>query len=162
MPAFDRASTARPAVALSALALMTLLAGCGRDGSGSGSQHTDPTPRTTTAADGGFPLSISRTGGIAGFADTVVIARDGTVQRKVGASESTCTLDPAALQQLSDAVASLAGKSAATTAEHPDELVVVLSSASGSARVGEGDLPAGAEAQVKALLDDAKSKQVCR
>jgi hypothetical protein len=108
-----------------ALAVMT---GCGtQTGSTSGS--------TPTSKPSVFPLTITRTGGIAGFQDVLVVASDGlvSVTQKVQ-SQRRCQLTPEATKRLIKAASTVPWPqltAGSTTASFPDDLVTMVTSRAG-------------------------------
>lgn len=52
---------------------------------------------TTSGAGAAFPITIERSGGLAGFADKVVVARDGSAEVTTKSGASTCTVAPLSL-----------------------------------------------------------------
>jgi hypothetical protein len=94
---YDRPGMERTRVGLVVVAALAL-AGCG------GADMTDgPSPTNTASGSGApvSPLTITRTGGIAGVNDVLEVAADGTAQltRRSGQT-SACTPSPTALDQL--------------------------------------------------------------
>lgn len=88
-----------------------------------------------SASTGGFPVTITRTGGIAGFHDKAVIGNDGSAIVTTRAGTRTCAVTRSFLEQLRQGVSSLAGSTAPTTAAHPDDMVVLISTPQGSIRL---------------------------
>ena len=149
------ASPLRP---LAGLAAVLLLAGCGSartsDGSSSGAGATSGGPAAALTT----PLTVTRSGGIAGFQDRMVLAPDGvaTLTRHSG-PESRCRVQASLLETIARAAGAVDWASLPATqtrARHPDELVVTVFSGRVSARL---DDPAVRElAQpLTDLLDDA-------
>jgi hypothetical protein len=113
-----------------------VLAGCA-------SSKPTVTPTSPGSAQSAFPLSVTRTGGIAGFQDTVVVNPDGaaTVAAKA-ASPRACQLASGLLGQLMQAASAIewnALPSPDPKPQHPDDLVVLVSTPQGAGRV---DAPA--------------------
>jgi hypothetical protein len=101
----------------------------------------DPSP-ATASPDSGTPVSamtLTRTGGIAGFHDVLEIAADGTAQltRRSGET-STCTPSPTALDQLR-AIDLAAVGSAPPKAPIADGFTYTVVSAAGTATAGDGE-----------------------
>lgn len=119
---------------------------------------------TTSGAGAAFPITIERSGGLAGFADKVVVARDGSAEVTTKSGASTCTVAPEAMAALARTAATATG-SATATAQHPDGLVVTVTTSRGSVALQEGDLP-GTAPTVGALLEDlarpAAERTTCR
>jgi len=96
----------RPAALLSSVAL---LAACGTASTPSGPEAPSPGSSSTgTPAGPAFPLTIARSGGVAGFRDTVVVQADGTttVTSRTG-GPIACVIGPTDLVALSAQVMAL-------------------------------------------------------
>jgi len=105
-----------------------------------------------------FPVTITRTGGIAGFRDVLVVAGDGlvSVMRK-GQEPRQCRLTPETVERLTTAASQVPWHRIApdsTLPSFPDDLVtMVLSPAGGPVRLEDPQV--GAEGQVfHELLND--------
>jgi hypothetical protein len=97
-------------------------------------------------------MTLTREGGIAGFSDRVLVDKDGRVTAEGATGGSPCTLAESAVRDLTALARPLTG--AATTAPaHPDDLVVVLETPHGSARLTDAQL-SGPAALVTRLFDD--------
>jgi hypothetical protein len=152
-----------PRAALTGLAAAgLLLAGCGNDG---GTDPSESPSQSATSASGSFPITITRSGGIAGFADKVVIQENGAVAVTTKSGVSTCTLAPAALGLLEKAASEFRGTATSEQPSHPDDMVIVVASPRGSARVSDTEL-SGASAAVNELLNEVgrptSERTVCR
>lgn len=136
----------------------------GGTSSGGTSSGVTPTEVTPSPAGGPFPITVRRSGGVAGFNDTVVVQRDGGAEVRTKAGSSTCTVDADTLAALAD-LAVQATASSGPSASHPDALTVTVSTAEGTAVLAEGNLPGTAPAVGK-LLEDvgrlAADRAVCR
>lgn len=116
-----------------------------------------------------FPLTVARTGGIAGFRDVLVVTRDGQVSlSRQGRKTRQCKLATAELRRVTTAAAMVPWSRvtpANTRPSFPDDMVTTVQSpAGGPARVE--DPQAGRERQVFVdLLNDLTSgptaAQVC-
>ncbi len=160
------------------LPCLALLAGCGTASvSGGGSATTAGSPPstsgTTSPGPASFPLTVSRTGGIAGFNDTIVIRADGqaTVSAKQGAATS-CRIGADALATLTGQLTGLLNAPKPTpptaTPNHvrADALIFTVTDPAGKS-VKVPDPPTGpAEQAVVALVDDVTGPtpphQICR
>ena len=92
-------ATALPFGATASLVCLSLaLVGCGTKDP---QIPTAPSPTATRQAS--FPLTVSRLGGIAGFADTLSIKDDGGVLATNKQGKVTCTIDKASLAVLNEA-----------------------------------------------------------
>jgi hypothetical protein len=118
------------------------LAACGSGSGGSGApggatgspssspspSSSTPPPRTPTAA---FPLTVTRTGGIAGFHDTVVLQADGRLEVNSRGHTSSCRLKPEVLKDILRAVGGVPwGRltPADSKPKHPDDMVLLVRS----------------------------------
>ncbi len=118
------------------------LAACGSGSGGSGApdgatgspssspspSSSTPPPRTPTAA---FPLTVTRTGGIAGFHDTVVLQADGRLEVNSRGHTSSCQLKPEVLKDILRAVGGVPWARltpADSKPKHPDDMVLLVRS----------------------------------
>lgn len=101
---------------------------------------------------------MTRTGGIAGFNDRVVVGRDGVASvSRTTEDPVRCKLDPALLASLTTALRQVnwaAVGSTKPTVRHPDDLIVAVSAGGGSARLEDPRLKPVA-APVSELLTEA-------
>jgi hypothetical protein len=140
-----------------------LLAGCGDD-SGAGSSPSPSTPATSTptlSTPGGgeaLPITVTRTGGFAGFDDKVVIDTDGvTTVSQRGKQKAKCKLDAAFFTSLTDAVKQVDWAAIGSTKpsiRHPDDMIIAISAGGGLARLEDPRLKPLAT-PVSALLTEA-------
>jgi hypothetical protein len=161
-------------IAVSALVLA--VAGCGDESGGSsspsgtptaGSSTSQPAP-TSSAPAPAFPLTVSRTGGFAGFDDKLVIEADGSAtltRRKVA---TRCTVDPALLATITTSATKVDWSALPVkppTVEHPDDMVVSVSARGGVAELGDPRVGA-LNAPLSRLLADAGNpagqRKLCR
>lgn len=138
--------------------IVTVLCGCSSRGSSPGSAST------TNASQPVFPLTVTRTGGIAGFHDALTITSDGSV--RVSNKRSHCQLDAALLRTIAVAASRVDWKglpAPASAAQYPDDLVILVKSAAGSARLEDPAL-ASLQQPISDLLADVTSgrKALCR
>ena len=124
------------------------LVGCGSDSPG-----TAPAPSV-------FPITLTRTGGVAGFHDEAVIASDGAVDLTTRQGRRQCTLDPTVLAAVSTAATAITGTASMAPA-HPDDLVVIVTTGRGSARIEDSTL-ANVSGELGRLLDPKQTSAVCR
>ena len=94
-----------------------------------------------------FPLTITRTGGIAGFHDVLVVASDGLVSiTRKGQAQRQCRLTPEAAQRLTTAAATVPWSRLtprSTSASVADDLVtMVVSPAGGRVRLEDPQVSA--------------------
>ena len=83
-----------------------------------------------------FPVTLLRKGGIAGLDQRVVVEESGRAAATGRGAGAPCTLDRPALQDLTTLASRVEG-TAATTYDHPDDLVVVVQTPRGSTRIGD-------------------------
>lgn len=88
-----------------------------------------------------FPITVTRSGGVAGIHEKAVIASDGGVDLTTKDGRRQCTLDPMVLTALRHAAKAITGRASASAA-HPDDLVVIVTTGRGSARVEDPALTA--------------------
>lgn len=165
----------KPIVGLAALAVVaTLTAGCG-DEAGSSSPNTPssaattgstPTPTTTPAQ--AFPLTVSRTGGFAGFDDKLVIQANGSATLTRRKSSTTCRVDPALLATITASATKVDWSALPVKPpkiEHPDDMVVAVSAQGGVAELGDPRVGALNVPLSKLLADagnPAGQRKLCR
>ena len=118
----------RIASALAAL-LVVPVAGCGT----SDPQIPDAPPPSPPTKQARFPLSVQRTGGVAGFDDHLSVQADGSVLARTRTGQVSCTLDPAAVGVLNDAALKIGDTDQPSPpASRPvDGIEVLLSSGTG-------------------------------
>ena len=112
----------------------------------------------------GFPVTIERSGGVAGFQDKVVVEDDGDVTVSTRSATFTCRVDEQTLEPLAALARSATGTSTAT-ASHPDALTVLVRGSKGVTVLQEGDLPNTAPVVGRILADigrPAEGRSVCR
>jgi len=117
-----------------------------------------------------FPVTITRTGGIAGFQDVVVVADGGQVSvTRKGQQQRHCQLTPGAVERLRTAASQMPWArtaQASTQPAFPDDLVtMVRSPAGGPARLEDPKVGAGGEAFQELLNDltgDATAPRLCK
>jgi len=125
------------------LVAVILLSSCGGSTvtEGSGLPSTGVSPSSDVPSDNATAseMVVIRTGGFAGFHDTVQIAADGTAQVTGKTGETYgCTPDPSALERLR-AIDLAAVGSAPPKSPIADGFAYSVSSAGGSASAGDGD-----------------------
>ncbi|MGZ4600959.1 hypothetical protein [Oryzihumus sp.] len=143
-----------------ALATTIMVGACG---STSGSSLSSPAPTSSTAGAGGSPTSLSapltvtRSGGVAGFRDRLVIGTDGvTSVSRHGEPSGRCRVDVALLRRIATASAAVDWSSLpapTTQPRHPDDLVVIVSSGGSGARIEDPALTQLAEPLTRLLAD---------
>jgi hypothetical protein len=106
---------------------------------------------------GVFPLTITRTGGFAGFQDVLVVARDGRVTVRRRAQVQRCRLTPVAVRRVKTA-ASLVPWARITPdsgqARFPDDMVIMVRSPAGGPVRLENPRVAAAGKVFQELLTD--------
>jgi hypothetical protein len=146
-------SPRRPTPVTVAIAAVLGAAACGATDSQESGRHPDV-----------YPVTIGRSGGVAGFSDTMVVEASGAVRATKRSGSITCRIDDTLVDELREATGSVSG-SASATPEHPDDLVVVVITAQGSARATDEQLrgPMAPVANLLADLDKAASeRRLCR
>jgi hypothetical protein len=155
--------------AVSATALATLLlAGCGDD-SDAGSTPSPTTSTTSTPTPSGgeaLPITVTRTGGFAGFDDKVVIGPDGvTTLSRRGEQIAKCKLEAGFLASLTAAVQQVdwAGVgSTKPTIRHPDDMIVAVATGTGLARLEDPRLKPLATPVSQLLTEAAAPGKLCK
>jgi hypothetical protein len=141
-----------------------VLTGCGDESGGAGgTTSSTPTPSTPTVTQStpvgvGLPLTVTRTGGFAGFDDQVVIGADGiaTVSSR-GKETVRCKLDPSLLTTISTAAQQVdwaALQSTKPSTKHPDDMIVAVTANGKTARLEDPKLKP-LTAPVSKLLTEA-------
>nr|WP_238350958.1 hypothetical protein [Kribbella shirazensis] len=141
-----------------------VLTGCGSESGTGGTPATTTPPPTlptvtqSTPVGAGLPLTVSRTGGFAGFDDQVQIGTDGvaTVSSR-GKKTIRCKLDPSLLTSITTAAqqvdwAGLAAKK--PTTRHPDDMIVAVTANGKTGRIEDPKVEPLA-APVSKLLTEA-------
>ncbi|WP_238154761.1 hypothetical protein [Kribbella soli] len=113
----------------------------------------------STPVGTGLPLTVSRTGGFAGFDDQVQIGTDGvaTVSKR-GKETIRCKLDPTLLATITTAAqqvdwASMVATKPAT--KHPDDMIVAVSANGRTARIEDPKVQPLAAPVTKLLTEAA-------
>ncbi|WP_344180296.1 hypothetical protein [Kribbella lupini] len=163
----------RLAAATATAAAGLLLAGCGDD-SGAGSSPSPSTPATTTPATTtptpstptALPITVTRTGGFAGFDDRVVIGTDGvTTVSQRGKQTHKCKLDAAFLTSLQTAVSEVDWAAIGSTKpsiRHPDDMIIAISAGGGMARMEDPRLKPLATPVTQLLTEAAAPGKLCK
>jgi hypothetical protein len=128
----------------------------GSSSSGPSPSSSTPPPRTPAAA---FPLTVSRTGGIAGFHDVVVLRADGHLEVNSRGHTSSCQLRPEVLKDILLAVGGVPwGRLAPADSrpKHPDDMVLLVTSGGRRAPARLDDpLLGGLQQQLSNLVVDS-------
>lgn len=133
---------------------------------------TPPSPQPTGATSQGtetlFPLTITRTGGIAGFQDKLVVAGDGLVSiSRAGKQPRRCQLTSPALRRLTAAASRVPWskiKPASREPSFPDDMVTTVQSpAGGPVSLEDPQVTAGRRGLVSLLdyVSDASGASAC-
>jgi hypothetical protein len=158
---------------LLAAAAGLIMTGCGDDSSAGGQPSATTNPSTPVASlptpssgTGGLPLTVSRTGGFAGFNDQVVVGTDGIASvSSMGKAPGKCKLEAGFLNSLTDAAKQVDWASVGVTkptVRHPDDMVIAVSSSGGLARLDDPKLKP-LVAPVGTLLTEAtKPGNLCK
>jgi hypothetical protein len=134
------------------------VAGCGSEQPNAGTEPSSPvattartpsptattTPAVPPSADPGgepgFPLIVTRTGGIIGFSDTLTIRADGRTTVSVKGRIGQCQVDTSLLSTITSATSKLDWKAlpgSPPTPRFPDDLVVAVSAGGGHIRLDD-------------------------
>ncbi len=160
--------------AVLAAATGLVLAGCGDEADpGAGSTPSVPAPSTpitstptATPGTGPLPFTVTRTGGFAGFNDTVVVGTDGIANvASMGKDPSRCKLEAGFLGTLTDAVKQVDWASVGITkptVRHPDDMIVAVSASGGLARLEDPKLKPLVAPVSKLLTEATKPGNLCK
>jgi hypothetical protein len=122
------------------------------------STSTKPTGSPGPAGTTLFPLTVTRTGGIAGFQDKLVIAGDGLVTvSRGGQTPRRCRLKGPVLERLTTAAARVPWseiKPASREPSFPDDMVTTVQSRAGGPVALEDPRVAPGREELIALLND--------
>jgi hypothetical protein len=112
----------------------------------------------STPVGAGLPLTVSRTGGFAGFDDQVLISPDGVATVSARGKETIrCKLDPSLLATITSAAQQVdwAGLVATKpTTKHPDDMILAVTANGKTARIEDPKVKPLA-APVSKLLTEA-------
>ncbi|NHN54584.1 hypothetical protein G9U51_02165 [Calidifontibacter sp. DB0510] len=144
---------------------LLLLAACGQAPATGGNGTTESTTSGTSSdADRRFPLTVHRSGGIAGFADDVTIAADGTVTGSTRAGTVDCRLDQTLMDPLR--AHAPAAASSGPSLSGADRMPVWVENAFGRTDLGEAADAEGLSGAVSAILSElnqpAEQRRHCR
>ena len=151
-----------------------VLTGCGDESdSGAGSSPSVPGPSTpvtslpSPAPDGAaLPLTVSRTGGFAGFNDQVVVGTDGIASvSSMGKAPSRCKLETGFLDTITEAVKQVDWASVGVTkptVRHPDDMIIAVSASGGLARLEDPKLKPLVAPVGKLLTEATKPGTLCK
>ncbi|RZU18894.1 hypothetical protein EV645_1094 [Kribbella rubisoli] len=117
-----------------------------------------PSVTQSTPVGAGLPLTVSRTGGFAGFDDQVLISPDGvaTVSGR-GKETIRCKLDPSLLATITAAAQQVDWASLVATkptTKHPDDMILAVTANGKTARIEDPKVKPLA-APVNKLLTEA-------
>lgn len=160
--------------AVLAAAAGLVLTGCGDESDpGAGSSPSVPgptTPITSTPTPppgaAGLPLTVSRTGGFAGFNDQIVVGTDGIASvTSMGKDPSRCKLETAFLGTLTAAAQQVDWAAVGVTKptiRHPDDMIIAVSSGGGLARLDDPKLKPLVTPVGKLLTEATKPGNLCK
>ena len=97
-------------------------------------------PSADPGGDPGFPMVVTRTGGVVGFSDAVTIAAGGRATVSVKGRGGTCQVASALLSSIAKAAQKIDWKSLPAkppTPRFPDDLVIAVSGAGGQLRLDD-------------------------
>ncbi len=141
----------RPTRVICCTAAVLAMTACGSQSASTGSGSPPSQPAV-------FPVTITRTGGIAGFQDVVVVAGDGQVSvTRKGQQQRHCRLTPEAVERLRAAASQVPWARitpASTQPAFPDDMVsMVLSPAGGPVRLEDPKVGAAGKVFQELLSD---------
>jgi hypothetical protein len=151
-----------------------VLTGCGDESDpGAGSSPSVPGPSTPitslpSPSPGGsaLPLTVSRTGGFAGFNDQVVVGTDGIASvSSMGKAPSRCKLETGFLDTITEAVKQVDWASVGVTkptVRHPDDMIIAVSASGGLARLEDPKLKPLVAPVGKLLTEATKPGTLCK
>ncbi|MEO8555284.1 MAG: hypothetical protein ABI474_01330 [Actinomycetota bacterium] len=118
----------------------------------------DSAPGTSASPPSVFPLTITRTGGIAGFHDVLVVTKDGLVSgTQKGKAQWQCQLTPGSSARLTTAASKVPWPrltTGSTSAAFPDDMVtMVVSPAGGPVRVEDPQVGAAGPVFTELVTD---------
>ena len=125
---------------------------------------TGPKPTPTGPPAPAFPMTVTKTGGIVGFNDTLVLTADGAATLDHSGKTSKCTVEAMLLGTIKDAAAKIDWRTLPAkppTAEHPDDLVLAVSAGGGTARLNDPRVKA-LNAPLSNLIADAAAPEAKR
>jgi len=135
--------------------------GTSSGGTSSGGTSSGGSPTSSARTDPLYPLTVTRSGGVAGFNDSLTVEADGrtTVTSKGAAAAGSCTIGPGALAELAKHVRTLAKppSTRVATPDHirADQVVIRLMSPGLTGVVRLPDPPTGDASQfVNSLVAD--------
>jgi hypothetical protein len=116
-----------------------VLTGCGDESDSSAGSSPTSTPTSSSTTTGGLPLTVTRTGGFAGFDDRVVLGADGVASvSKRGKDPVRCKLDAGLLTSITDAVKQIDWTDVGATkptVRYPDDMIIAVAASGGLARL---------------------------
>ena len=121
---------------------------------------------TTATRQASFPLTIQRTGGIAGFRDTISIDADGHVLAGTKQGQVSCDLDRASLALLNEAALQVHDTDQPTgpPATHSDAMTVTFGAGTGVLAIDDARLVVAAPIVNQVLADvngTAANRKLC-
>ena len=146
-----------------------VLTGCGDESGGAGSTPSSTTPTPTaptlptvtqsTPVSAGLPLTVTGSGGFAGFDDRVVLDANGiaTVSSR-GKQTVRCKLDPTLLATVTAAAQQVdwaALQSTKPSTRHPDDMIIAVTVSGKTARLEDPALKPMATPVSKLLTEAA-------
>ncbi|WBQ06897.1 hypothetical protein [Kribbella sp. CA-293567] len=151
-----------------------VVTGCGDESDpGAGSTPSVPGPSTPvvslsspTPGGSGLPLTVSRTGGFAGFDDRIVVGTDGVASvTSRGGKASRCKLETGFLGSLTEAAKQVDWVSVGVTkptVRHPDDMIVAVSANGGLTRLEDPKLKPMVTSVSKLLTEATKPGNLCK
>ena len=128
--------------------------GCGSEEPNAGADTSSPvattartpyptatrTPTVDPSGQPGFPLIVTRTGGIIGFSDSLTIRADGRTTVSVKGRIGECQVETSLLNRITSAAAKVHWKAlpgTTPTPRFPDDLVLAVSAGGGHVRLDD-------------------------
>jgi hypothetical protein len=120
-----------------------VLTGCGDESTPGSESSPTNTPTASTSTPGALPLTVTRTGGFAGYNDQVVIGTDGIASVNSKGKAVRCKLDSGFLGTIVDAAKQVDWADVGVTkptVRHPDDMIIAVSAGGGTARLEDPKL----------------------
>ncbi|HEY3003905.1 MAG TPA: hypothetical protein VGJ44_16290 [Kribbellaceae bacterium] len=118
---------------------------------------TGPKPTPTGPPAPAFPMTVTRTGGIVGFNDTLTLSANGAADVTSSGRSGTCTVEATLLGTIKAAAAKIDWRTMPAKppkAEHPDDLVIAVSAGGGTVRLNDPRVKA-LNSPLSSLIADA-------
>ena len=151
---------------LAAVSLLGVLVAGTLSACGTAGPQPPQAPSSSATKKASFPLTVQRTGGIAGFRDTLSIQDDGGVIATTKQGQVTCTIDKDSLAVLNDAALQVHDTDQPTTppAGQSDSMPVVFGAGTGLLAIDDARVAKAAPVVTQLLADvtgPASDRKVC-